>query len=169
MGSFDNVLKEKDMHRSRISNLFPASVATLIMILPVNAAFSQTAASNETAVMPEQIKWMTQAASPGMRYSFLTGRGDQPGFYEQRVEMNAGAMVPPHVHPDARCVTVLSGSLSVGKGEVAIPSEMKSFPAGSFYCIPAGAAHYVSAQNGNVVYQEGGVGPTGITFFKKEP
>lgn len=156
------------MHHSRISNGFSTSIAALVAALSTGVVFGQTAAPFETAVMPDQIKWMTQAPSPGMRYSFLTGRGDQPGFYEQRVEMNAGAMVPPHIHPDTRCVTVLSGKLSVGEGETVIPAEMKIFPPGSFYCVPAGTPHYVSARNGAVVYQEGGVGPTGITFMKSE-
>lgn len=155
------------MHRPRFKKICLTSIAAPVMAFSVAPALGQTAEPAETAVMPDQIKWVTLPAAPGLQFSYLTGRTEKSGYYEIRVQLAAGAMVPPHTHPDTRCVTVLSGELSAGTGETANTGQMKSFPAGSFHCVPGGTPHYVSAMKGTVVFQEGGIGPTGITFIKK--
>lgn len=152
------------MHTPRSMTFFSATLAAPILALSMGSAFGQP---TETAVMPDQIKWATLPAVPGLKLSYLTGGTEKPGLYELRVQLVAGATVPPHTHPDTRCVTVLSGELSAGTGETVNLEQMKSFPPGSFHCVPAGTPHYVSAKKGDVVFQEGGIGPTGLTFIKK--
>ncbi len=41
------------------------------------------------------------------------------------------------------------------------------YPPGSYVVIPAGAVHFAWAKEGEVVYQESGIGPTGNMFVKR--
>ena len=72
--------------------------------------------------------------------------------------------VQPHFHPDERVVTVLSGTLYVGFGEVFDESAMKALPTGSIWTEPPKQPHFVFAKEGEVVFQVVGAnGPSGTT------
>ena len=75
--------------------------------------------------------------------------------------------MPPHTHPDARHTTVLAGTLYVGFGDVVDESAAVAVPTGAVYVAPAGVAHWVWAKDGEVQYQEAGVGPTATTPIKR--
>jgi hypothetical protein len=51
--------------------------------------------------------------------------------------------------------------LYVGFGGTVDESTMVAVPAGGVYVAPANQPHYLWAPDGDVVYQESGVGPTG--------
>jgi quercetin dioxygenase-like cupin family protein len=76
-------------------------------------------------------------------------------------------MITPHTHPDNRYTTVLSGELYAGLGETMDAAKATRYPAGSFFIMPAGQVHYSLARDGEVTYQESGMGPTGTSFLKK--
>jgi quercetin dioxygenase-like cupin family protein len=76
-------------------------------------------------------------------------------------------MVTPHTHPDARHVTVLAGEVYAGTGDTVNEATSKRFPAGSFFVVPAGTVHYSWAKDGEVTYQESGIGPTSNSYLKK--
>lgn len=118
-------------------------------------------------IMPEDIKWIAPAAMPGLNMAWLVGGEDTPGLYELRVRLAQGTIVPPHTHPDSRCATVLSGELYAGVGSEFAADTTRKYPPGSFHCVPAGVPHYVWAKNGEVVFQDSGVAPTGTTWVKK--
>ena len=75
--------------------------------------------------------------------------------------------IAPHTHPDERNSTVLSGTLYVGFGAVFDASKVVAVPAGAVYAAPANVAHYVWAKDGDVTYQEVGIGPTATTPFTR--
>jgi len=60
----------------------------------------------------------------------------------------------------ARTVTVLSGTYWSGVGETFADEKLQAFPAGSFYVIPAGVPHFSAVLEGEVEFQEAGVGPS---------
>jgi quercetin dioxygenase-like cupin family protein len=130
------------------------------------AAFAQ---SDLVQTLPDQIKWNN--APPGVtkdaQATVLSGPLDKAVLYTQRVHLAPGGMVMPHTHPDARYTTVLSGDLYVGVGETVDAATATRYPAGSFLVMPAGKPHYSLAKDGEVVYQESGIGPTGTSFLKK--
>ncbi|MBP7149731.1 MAG: cupin domain-containing protein, partial [Acidobacteria bacterium] len=68
--------------------------------------------------------------------------------------------------PDERNTTVISGTVYVGFGESFDETKIVAVPAGAVYVAPAGVPHYLWAKDGDVVYQEAGVGPTGTSFGK---
>lgn len=142
-------------------------IPILLALAPVSAVFGE-ADHQGIQVMPDAIKWTSPPAVPGLRLAWLTGGADsKAGLYELRVRLAQGAMVPPHTHPDERCATVLSGDLYAGQGSTFEPEKTTLYPPGSFHCVPAGVAHYVWAKNGEVVFQDSGVAPTGTNWIKK--
>ncbi len=108
-----------------------------------------------------------------LAYAFLLIVGDFAALlgafslaYILRVKLAAGARMPPHIHPDERNSTVLSGTLYVGFGNTFDELKMIAIPTGGVYVAPATVAHYVWAKDGDVVYQEAGLGPTATTVVK---
>lgn len=96
--------------------------------------------------------------------SFIMGApGD--GLYTIRVHIKEGGLMPPHSHPDARQITVLSGDLYYGFGETADPAAAKRYPAGSFFIVPANEPHFAIGVLGDAVYQESGMAPTGTKWL----
>ena len=145
-----------------------AVIAMLIGSAVAVAAMAQGEGGKILGVPPDKIKWgATPAGETGVRGATLTGTLDQPGFYTRRVHLSPDGMVPPHTHPDTRYVTVLSGALYVGQDETMDRSKAVRYPAGSYLVVPAGAVHYSWALDGEVEYQESGIGPTATRFLNK--
>lgn len=146
------------------------AVHSLPLLLVASLAATASGAAEkdkQVQVMPDEIKWTTVPAAPGLKLSWLTGGQDKPGLYELRVHLDRGAVVPPHTHPDRRCVTVLAGELYAAEGSTVDTSKIKRFPAGSFHCVEAKVPHYVLAKDSEVDFQDSGVGPTGTVWIKK--
>ena len=79
-------------------------------------------------------------------------------FLDHRAQ--ASHRLAPHTHPDERTVTVLSGTYWSGVGETFADDKLQAFPAGSFYVVPAGIPHFSAVLDGEVEFQEAGVGPS---------
>ncbi len=125
----------------------------------VVVGFAQQAAI--TPILPEQLHWTTPPDIPAVRSAWLIGSEQQSGTYAVRVRLAANGRIPPHTHPDTRYSTVLSGTLYVGLGSKFDAAALVAVPAGGVYVAPAGVAHFLWAKDGEVIYQEAGVGPTG--------
>jgi hypothetical protein len=61
-------------------------------------------------------------------------------------------------------VTVISGTFYKGMGETADPSKAQPLPAGSFFALPPGTAHYVFTKEETVI-QISTNGPWGLTYI----
>ena len=113
-------------------------------------------------VLPDTVEWSSPPGNPDVRGAWMVGSQDSPGIYAFRVKITEGARIPPHTHPDMRFTTVLSGTLYVGFGDEVVDADMVPVPIGAVYIAPAGQAHYLWARDGDVEYQESGVGPTAV-------
>ena len=142
------------------------TITMLCALLSASVAYGQDT-PQPVQIMPDDIKWTSLPVAPGVQIAWLIGAADKPGFYELRVRMAPGSILPPHTHPDNRHLTVLSGELYVGFGNTFEPEKTKRFPAGSFLAVPAGTVHYVLAKNGEVVFDDAAIGPTGTNWIKK--
>ena len=118
-------------------------------------------------LLPQGLDWRQPPGMPLVRGAWVLGAEDREGLYAFRVELKAGARLPVHTHPDTRYSTVLSGTLYVGFGEQADDARLVAVPAGAVYVAPAGQPHYLLARDGDVIYQEGGFGPTATIPFKR--
>jgi quercetin dioxygenase-like cupin family protein len=118
-----------------------------------------------TVVSPEEIKWgpTPPALPPGAEAAVLFGDPGKEGLFALRLKLPEGYRVPPHMHPVDELATVISGTFSLGMGETADRSKAQPLPAGSFFALPLGTAHYVFIDE-ETVLQISTVGPWGLTY-----
>jgi quercetin dioxygenase-like cupin family protein len=120
------------------------------------------------ALKPDDIRWEQRRRVPDVFVAAIYGEQSQPGAYAFRVRAQAGHTLPPHTHPDERTITVLSGTYWAGIGKTYDESRLVPYPAGSFYVIPAGLPHYAAVLEGEVVFQEAGMGPSRFDIIQAE-
>ena len=137
-----------------------AAVELVLAFEDLGAAVGVAHATPES-VRPESFEWFSPPGNPGLEAAWVVGAEREPGLYAQRVRLAAGARIAPHTHPDTRYSTVPSGTLYVGFGSTVDDAAMVAVPAGAVYVAPANQPHYLWARDGEVVYQESGMGPTG--------
>lgn len=118
-------------------------------------------------ISPDALAWTSPPKIPALRAAWMLGAEGKSAPYILRVKLAAGGRIPPHAHPDERSTTVLSGAIYVGFGETFDESEVVAVPAGWVYVAPANVPHYVWAKDGDAIYQEAGVGPTGTSFVER--
>ena len=87
------------------------------------------------ATTPAEMQWGAQGglAMAGMEQVNLVGNPSDPGPYTLRLKFPAGYRLAPHVHPDYREVTILSGTWYTGYGAKFDTTALKALPAGSFH------------------------------------
>jgi quercetin dioxygenase-like cupin family protein len=141
--------------------LLPGGLALVVGLV---AAAAQT---GPKALQAVTITYAPMSSGSG-ESAQLSGPQDQKGaFYTSRIHLRPGGQVAPHTHPDTRYTTVLSGTLSVCTSDRAAADAVRKFPAGSFFIMPAGVVHCSWALDGEVTYQESGIGPTAVIPVKK--
>jgi quercetin dioxygenase-like cupin family protein len=123
-------------------------------------AFTSFAQDTFKAVQlaPDELVW--QDGAGGTQRATLAGSPTAPGLYAYRARFRAGFRNEPHSHPDDRIITVLAGTLRMGYGDRFDEGAMRVLPAGSVWTEPAGQTHYVRADEGEVVIQVVGIGPS---------
>jgi quercetin dioxygenase-like cupin family protein len=121
------------------------------------------------AMTPAEMNWGAQGglAMPGMEQVNLVGNPTESGPYTVRLKFPAGYKLAPHVHPDSREVTILSGTWYTGYGEKFDETALKALPAGSLYTEPANVSHFVEVRE-PVVIQVSGMGPSGRKFVNQD-
>jgi quercetin dioxygenase-like cupin family protein len=122
--------------------------------------------TDHVVVRPDAIKWGPAPPSlpPGSQIAVLVGDPGKPGVpYVIRAKLPDGYKVPPHWHPTDENVTVLKGTLLVGKGAKLDPATMEELPAGSFMRMPKTMRHFAMAK-GETIIQIHGIGPFDINY-----
>ena len=133
-------------------------VCAAALALSTVGGFATSEALEPARLTPDELQWVLM---PNGNYRANIG-GDEKmsGMYVYRVRFPSGFKNQPHFHPDDRVVTVISGRLHVGYGDQVDEAKMKALTAGSIWTEPAKEPHFVSAQEGEVVIQVIGVGPS---------
>src|SRR5882724_2065140 len=135
------------------------SMKKLLLLLGALIALAGSALAQDamkaTTVTPDALAWKDNPAIPkGGQVAVLLGDPTKPGeVVVQRVKLPANYQVPPHTHPYAETVTVLSGSVGFGMGEKFDATKGEIVKAGSFYAQPAKHAHYVWTGNEEAIVQ----------------
>lgn len=114
----------------------------------------------------DTLPWISPSPVPGLRFTWVLGEERGQGLYLLRVALARGAKIPPHTHPDTRNSTVLAGTLYVGFGKRFDAAALIAVPTGHVYVAPAGVPHFLYARDGDVVYQESGIGPTATSLIR---
>ena len=142
----------------------------ITIVLAVVCIFSGPAVAKRgdfNPILPGTLRWESPPNMPGLQDAWVLGAEQRPGFYILRVKLASGARIAPHVHPDERNITVLTGTIYVGFGEEFDETKVVAVPAGAVYVAPANVPHYVWAKEGDVMFQEVGIGPTMTSFIKR--
>jgi len=141
------------------------SLIAVALVAPFGtAAWAQLPAP--MPLIPEVFTWFSPPNNPAVRAAWVIGSESAKGAYLLRVTIAQGGKIPAHTHPDERNSTVLSGTLYVGFGEIADESTVVAVPAGAVYVAPANVPHYLWAKDGDVTYQEYGIGPTATVLVE---
>jgi hypothetical protein len=122
----------------------------------------QTKAVNDLvfkAILPEDIEWMELPSLPtSARLADIVDHPSERPPYVIRVKVSAGTRVMPHVHPENRIYTVMSGVFYIGLGEEFKEEDLKAYPPGSVIVLPGNTPHFHWAKSGDYVSQIMAVG-----------
>jgi Domain of unknown function (DUF4437) len=120
---------------------------------------------DHVVLRPNDIKW--GPAPPGLpagaKVAVLAGDPGKSGSFVIRAKLPDGYQVPPHWHPTDENVTVISGTMMVGKGEKFSKEGAEALPAGSFMRMPKDMRHFAWAK-GETIIQVHGMGPFEINY-----
>ena len=117
-------------------------------------------------VLPEDIDWKPFPAFPqSARLAVVVGDPTEAGPYVIRVKLPGGVKLMPHVHPEDRVYTVISGGFYVGLGEQFDDEKLEAYPPGSVIVLPGGTAHFHRARSGEYVTQVTAIGPLGLEYL----
>lgn len=141
----------------------PLAVALGALLATTGGAQEPTATEQPfVTVDPTGLEWnpiQPPGWAVGMEMAVVRGNppaADQP--YVVRLRFRDGYRFPPHYHPVAENVTVLSGSLVFAMGERTDESQLKTYGPGDYLFIDARHPHFGGAR-GQTVIQLHGVGP----------
>ena len=139
-------------------------IATALIAL-AGSALAQDA-MKVTMVTPDALTWKDNPNIPkGGQVAILLGDPTKPGeVVVQRTKFPANYQVPPHTHPYAETVTVISGSVGYGMGEK-LEKKGEMLKPGAFAANPAKHAHYVWTGNEGAIVQIQFIGPGGIDYI----
>ncbi len=142
----------------------------------VAAAQEKAAAASEgkPAAMDEhktlnrgELKWgpAPESLPPGAKAVVVQGDPGVKGeLFTVRLKMPKGYTIPPHTHPTAEYVAVLSGTLYLGEGDLAAKKSAKALKAGGWASIPEGHHHY-AISDADTEVQVHAMGPFEITYI----
>ena len=117
--------------------LFAALVAAQEMQAPANRA-------EPTIYSAAELQWRDAAPSlpAGAKVVVLDGDPRTEGSFTMRLKMPAGYRIPPHTHPTAERVTVISGVVHLGIGKKFDGSAGREMKTGDFVVVPPGVPHF---------------------------
>ena len=148
-----------------MKNALPTLIAAVAVACIVPTAPADTM-EGHTIVPPQEVKWGPAPAvlPPGAKAAVLFGDPSKEGLFVLRLKLPAGYSVAPHTHPVDEVITVISGTFRMGMGQTANQSRAQPLPAGSFFALPPGMAHYVFTDEETVI-QISTVGPWGLNYL----
>ncbi|MBO9202442.1 MULTISPECIES: cupin domain-containing protein [Niastella] len=118
------------------------------------------------AIHPENIKWMPfPAFGQAAQLAVIVGNPTLPAPYVVRVKVGADMKLPPHLHPEDRIYTVISGVFYIGLGKTFDSTKLVAYPPGSVIVLPGNTPHFHWAKSGEYITQVYGMGPLGITYI----
>ena len=136
------------------------------VIALAGSASGQDAMKVTIVAKPDALTWKDNSNIPkGGQVTFLVGDPTKAGeVVVYRVKLPANYQVPPHTHPYAETVTVISGRVGLRMGEK-FEKKGELAKAGAFYAQPAKHAHYVWTGNEGAVIQVQFIGLGGIDYI----
>ena len=137
----------------------------LVTAALIALAGSASAQDAMKVVKSDELAWREHPIFKGAQTVILIGDPAKAETIVQRVKFPPNYKIPPHTHPYAEVVTVMSGTYGNVMAEKVDPSKTEMLKAGSVFALPAKHAHYVWTTNEEVIVQIQFTGPGGIDFI----
>jgi quercetin dioxygenase-like cupin family protein len=137
----------------------------LVTVALIALAGSASAQDAMKVVKSDELAWREHPIFKGAQTVILIGDPAKAETIVQRVKFPPNYKIPPHTHPYAEVVTVMSGTYGNVMAEKVDPSKTEMLKAGSVFALPAKHAHYVWTTNEEVIVQIQFTGPGGIDFI----
>lgn len=133
------------------------------------SVLSQELPKGAIQLQPGDIIWSDAPPNlpPGSKLAMLEGSPRNEGIFTIRVQFPPYYKIKAHTHPKEERVTVISGVVNVGFGNVTDTTSATKFTEGSYYVNPAGASHYVFTGSEGCILQITGLGPWGLDYVEK--
>lgn len=124
--------------------------------------------STPTLLTPDKIQWVAAPPSKpaGTKVANLFGNAEKSGLFVLRWQYTPNIEIKPHYHDANEVLTVISGVINYGIGDVLDKNNSQAFPAGSLIVIPAKTHHYLWTGSEGAVVQLNSVGPWKIHYLK---
>lgn len=139
----------------------------LTLLLACSSLFAADPVMPDQAIMkvtlPDKINWQKGATQD---VATLQGDPSKPGLYMQLTRWHAGNTSRPHMHPNARYITVISGTWWLGWGDKYDTERMYPVKAGTYVVHEANQLHYDGAKDEDCVILIVGMGPANSTQSK---
>jgi quercetin dioxygenase-like cupin family protein len=136
-------------------------VVSLVTVAAQKKEGSTESATTEqhVAFNPDDLKWgdVPPGLPPGAKMAVLAGDPTKKGLFTVRLQAPAGYKVPPHTHPTAENITVISGTFNVGTGDKFDEAAGKALEVGGFVVLPAGMKHYAWSTGDAIIQIHGRV------------
>lgn len=121
------------------------------------------------AIVQEDIDWQPFAAfPPAVRLAVLVGQPSAGGSYVIRVRVPGDVKLMPHIHPEDRVYTVISGVFYIGLGNQFDADKLQAYPPGSVIILPGNTPHFHWAKSGEYVSQVSAIGPLGLHYVNPQ-
>jgi hypothetical protein len=114
---------------------------------------------------------IVDSAHPIMQVDEVSMKGDtlvygdpaKPGVYVMRRQIAANQTTRPHVDDQDRWITVLKGTLWIGRGDVYSPDKLLPVREGGVAYLPANMHYFTTTGTSEVILQINGAGPVRST------
>ena len=118
------------------------------------------------SMLPEDIEWKQfPSFPPAARLAVMVGEPAKPGPYTIRVKVPHGVKLMPHMHPEDRVYTVISGIFYIGLGDEFDAGKLEAYPPGSTIVLPGHTPHFHWAKSGEYITQVSAIGPLGLEYI----
>jgi quercetin dioxygenase-like cupin family protein len=143
--------------------LFAAALAISSLALALDE--KPIAKSEHVMFAAADLKWTDAPPSlpAGAKIAVLTGDPGKAGPFTIRLKFPAGYKVPPHTHPTAENVTVVSGTVGLGSGAKFDEAAGHEMTVGGFAAMPAGMEHFAWCKS-ECVLQIHSTGPFEVKY-----
>ena len=141
-----------------------------VLLLAALMAFASSAMAQDgvklTRVTPDALTWKDNPAFPkGIQIATLVGDQTKAGeVVVLRIKFPANSHIPPHTHPYAEVVTLISGTIWSSEGEK-FEKKGEMLKAGSLWVYPARHPHYAWTGNEEAILQVQFTSPGGIDYI----